>query len=360
MCFEDFATATIGTGLSAGCDHLFCRGCWCQHLMVVARGGPGGGGRGHLDACCPYPGCKLRVGLDVYKALDLDELAQGYQKALVRSFMEDNGAVVECPGCGLRLLLGPARPDAGPCRHCGRHFCSLCLAEAHLPITCAERRTWLRLMEDSKRGLLERWAQRARSLITMDDTLVARRCPNPDCGVMSQKVEGCLFLQCPRCRELWCWQCGEWGGGPSARPRPHHVFLCTKLPTDVTWLDGHINLQEDAKVEFFRALWDGRSKDLEQSSEKEDLPQDLRAAVKEAKEVLQFAAAWRFFETDDSKRRLFEFAENDLVRFLTELERPKKLSASQRAQQIQRDRDIAAALKTQAQALRSYRRAGNT
>ena len=32
-----------------------------------------------------------------------------------------------------------------------------------------------------------------------------KRCPN--CGVVTQKPEGCNHMQCPMCGRHWCWKC---------------------------------------------------------------------------------------------------------------------------------------------------------
>jgi hypothetical protein len=32
-------------------------------------------------------------------------------------------------------------------------------------------------------------------------------CPNYQCGVLTQKVDGCNYLKCPLCACEWCWLC---------------------------------------------------------------------------------------------------------------------------------------------------------
>ncbi|CAE8631240.1 unnamed protein product [Polarella glacialis] len=371
ICFDDFPDAALPLhGLSLGCEHWFCKDCWCQQLNVVARGGPGGGGSGLLDARCPWPGCGLRVGSSTFRLLGLEKLAVSFWKALLHSFLSEGSLVVECPGCRKRVLLGAAKPDAGPCRQCSRRFCSLCFGEAHGPLTCAEHRTWAAMLEDAKQGALQKLASRFRCFFALgEDGPAARRCPNPQCGAMTQRAEGCLFMHCPRCTEMWCFNCGDWGGGPCGKPRPHHVFFCMEVPSDITWLDGHSSLCEDANFEFHRSLWESRgaqSSEIKVESEDEDVlaaVADVEAAAKEAQQALRLGAAWRFFERSDDRRRLFEFAEGDMTRLLEQLATmPSKPSTTFRADSIasrlQRHRTLAAALRTQAQALRSYRRMG--
>lgn len=262
---------------------------------------------------------------------------------------------MECPGCHRRVLLGPLRPEAGPCRHCAHRFCSLCSLDPHGPLTCAEFRTWNNLLKDASSGMLQEWFSRFKDLFRLGNDAPARRCPNPHCNVMSQKVDGCLFLICPRCREFWCWNCGDWGGGPSRRPKPHHVFLCTKTPKDITWLDGHSTLKEDARFEFHKSLYESRRDAFEGECHcpMPKITDELAAARLEARRVLRDGAAWRFFEQEDSVRRLFEFAETDLEKLL---EDESALRQKTCVQPQDRDRNLAAAVRTQIQALQSYRR----
>ncbi|CAK0841231.1 unnamed protein product, partial [Prorocentrum cordatum] len=299
VCFDDVPTPAA---LSLQCGHPFCMDCWQQQLAVVVRGGPGGGTR-LLDARCPTPGCRVLLGQEIFDRLGTPQQADMYRRALLRSFLEEGGAVVDCPGCSRRVILGPARPDAGPCRRCSRRFCSLCFQGPHGPTTCAERRVWQKMLEGAGQGTLSRWVSRLTSLLSLHEDAVARRCPNPSCGVMSQKIEGCLFSG------------------------------------DITWLDGDSSLQEDAKFEFHRELWEARQKDLEgararplseglAASLEHEAECELGGAATEAREVLVHGAAWRFFEKDPAKLRLFEFAESDLEKLLAQVVQSRPVLAT--------------------------------
>jgi len=166
-------------------------------------------------------------------------------------------------------------------------------------------------------------------------------------------------------------------------------------------------LREDARFQFHKELWEARSRDLEASrlealpwgrapisdaengAAKTDSGQEagqgavnsgaiarsadaagevtgeatieLRHAVLEAQEVLQEGAAWRYFEHDETSLGLFEFAERDLERLLVQLARGPSRDLSfgmPAAGPVSADRwarTLAAALRTQTQALRSYR-----
>ena len=65
-----------------------------------------------------------------------------------------------------------------------------------------------------------------------------RVCPNPRCGVDTEKNAGCLYMSCTTCQCKWCWNCGEYGLGTTGRPAAHHVAVgtCTSVKNQV-WLD---------------------------------------------------------------------------------------------------------------------------
>merc|ERR1712187_1022152 len=126
---------------------------------------------------------------------------------------------------------------------------------------------------------------------------------------------------------------------------PHHVFVCTSLPADITWLDGHSVLTEDANFSVHLNLWSDRTKELEEVKQwssgtiselsvpttktkstsrtasghfvTKEVEDELRVAASEGWHVLCHCAAWRFFSRPDGQRRLFEFAEQDLAKLLS-------------------------------------------
>eukprot|EP00746_Dinoflagellata_sp_MGD_P054701 gnl/MRDRNA2_/MRDRNA2_23920_c0_seq1.p1 gnl/MRDRNA2_/MRDRNA2_23920_c0~~gnl/MRDRNA2_/MRDRNA2_23920_c0_seq1.p1 ORF type:complete len:557 (+),score=92.76 gnl/MRDRNA2_/MRDRNA2_23920_c0_seq1:43-1713(+) len=321
ICFDDFPVGNRGWSLN--CRHRFCEDCWRAHLSTLIESGTAGGGT-CLDALCPEPGCGLRVGKNFFHDLLSPALWEKYKRALLLSFLEEGEMAVNCPasGCGCRVILGAARPDAN-CRQCGLRFCAKCLKSPHAPASCLDHESWAKLQAGSKQNVLQRWATRFQNFITPAAD-VGRPCPNPDCRVMSQRIDGCNYLRCPKCREDWCWNCGDWGGGPSGRPKPHHVFHCADLPKDPSWLEGHSSLAEDARMTWYKELWDSRNSIFQESTHLQErvlstvdvgsqkVLADAAEAAVQARRVLRDGAVWRLFERNEGHLRLFEFAETEL------------------------------------------------
>merc|ERR1712157_114348 len=123
---------------------------------------------------------------------------------------------------------------------CGHSFCFSCALGAHAPAKCSSARIWKDKQEKMK------------ALAPSELFGDTKRCPNPKCGVASRKESGCHFLHCPQCKENWCWQCGDWGGGPSGRKEPHHVFDCNN-PVNQEWArsSAAIEFSDDERFWFY-------------------------------------------------------------------------------------------------------------
>ena len=129
-------------------------------------------------------------------------------------------------------------------RSCGHKFCFRCLQDAHAPALCKSVKAWQKQVDDKTKG------PDAKAMISNDMGDV-KPCPNPDCAIASTKISGCMFLSCTKCNESWCWQCGDWGGGKSGRPSPHHVYDCNR-PINKDWLNSGSDLfTNDGRFQFY-------------------------------------------------------------------------------------------------------------
>lgn len=157
-------------------------------------------------------------------------------------------------------------------------------------------------------------------------------CPNPKCNTPTTKISGCMYLHCSSCREYWCWQCGDWGGGPSKRPQPHHVYDCNN-PINRDWLTAGADMfTNDGRWAFYFERYNNHAGALkfaekqvaEAQTKMDDMKKrgessfdvqflkDSAELVADCRYVLQHSYVYAFFEKDDRRRTLFEFAQKDL------------------------------------------------
>ena len=137
---------------------------------------------------------------------------------------------------------------------------------------------------------------------------------------------------CASCHERWCWHCGAWGGGPSGRDPPHHLFFCNAPST------GYAALEDDGRYAFYRER--GAAHAASRAFAKRQLATSFRTATRivansadpdasflpaavalvvACRGTLEWSYAKAFFERDDGKRTLFECAQKQLETFTEEL-----------------------------------------
>lgn len=320
---EDSCAVCYGDGLALvaneRCGHGFCGDCWRGFLAVA----PG------LDAGCPSAGCgRLPSDAVVARVFGENSPEAARRAALWANSLVDDGADARwCPrGCG-RAVLFDASGDGARCAEArcdcddSNRFCGRCGLDAHAPATCADAVTWVRKREED-------------ATVAADAAVAAKvkRCPNPACGCAVEKNGGCNYMRCASCREFWCWHCGAWGGGPSRRDPPHHLFFCNDPATSFA------TLEDDGRYAFYseRSAAHGASRafattQLEKSHklakkiaagsadpDASFLPNAVALVVR-CRATLEWSYCFAYYERDDDKRRLFAFAQKQLETFTEEL-----------------------------------------
>lgn len=76
---------------------------------------------------------------------------------------------------------------------CGQRFCFSCVEAPHAPCTCA---------------MLRQWRQKCADESETANWLNANTKPCPKCGNPVEKNGGCNLVSC-RCRQCFCWLCGQ-------------------------------------------------------------------------------------------------------------------------------------------------------
>jgi len=196
VCFAEEAVACLP------CGHGLCTDDWPSFLKCNLESGTVSGAN-CLQLRCPGERCTLLVPPCIFKQfLVLDDFER-YMRLWLLSFVNDNKKIVWCPAPGCELCIGYSERKSTVRCSCGHSFCFSCKNDAHAPAKCSDAKTWIDKNEKMK-------GARPCSIEG------AKPCPNPDCKVLTHKESGCNYLHCTQCHVAWCWQCGDWGGGPSA------------------------------------------------------------------------------------------------------------------------------------------------
>ncbi|OJA09121.1 hypothetical protein AZE42_02562 [Rhizopogon vesiculosus] len=215
------------------CAHVFCRSCLSDFWgSCIAEGDIGRVG-------CPDPAC-VKAGHeagedDVVRVVQEEEVRRWKWLRTKRALERDPG-MIHCPVMFCQTpvpspKLSEEEDGSGwerlrTCPTCESSFCALCRRTWHGPISeCPIRVTdtfvqeYLALSEgDVRRAEIERRWGRAnvRRLVEKHEDERKNRewmekstmgCPG--CGVHVQKSVGCNHMTCAKCKQHFCYRCGE-------------------------------------------------------------------------------------------------------------------------------------------------------
>lgn len=197
ICTETYNGANM---YALGCGHKYCLDCWKSYLELKLVGSS--------DAAwtkCPNPRCKDIVHERAFKKLVSKQNYKIYEKALLRSMVEDNPNVKYCPAPGCTNAIRcerKNRKEAVACK-CGFRFCFRCAdydKGDHMPATCEQVEMWMQKASDESENV--KWL--------MANT---KKCPN--CRKPIEKNGGCMHMTCRKqsggCGFEFCWLCrGDW------------------------------------------------------------------------------------------------------------------------------------------------------
>ena len=254
------------------------------------------------------------------------ELYSAYERIFVNSFVDDNKNVTWCPNpkaCGAALLKKKDTISA-KCQSCSFVSCLKCSLESHEPASCDDAAQWFQTLrkkdEEEKSGDGD------------DSSRRVKPCPNPECKIPTEKINGCMHLICSRCHCSWCWMCGDYGAGYTGRPPPHHVYVCNK-PPDSKW-NTKVAFKNDGRFVFYHERYLNhqdaetfahKKRDEGEAKAKELLRQfsslsandvkfviDAYEVLIECRSALKWTYAYAFFLKTPASRGRFQFLQADL------------------------------------------------
>jgi ariadne-1 len=212
VCFDSMPR---GGGKDLGCGHWFCGGCWAGNLAARLDGGK----FECLDTTCMDPKCKYVVDPVVFATLCEPEDRARYRERLRQAFVTESAHFQWCPAARCERVVVVPRPRENGCCvgcDCGQQFCMRCSAsEWHSPASCEQHQIWT--ARDVGADTLDKKYIRENSKLC------------PKCSIPTEKASGCMYLCCSSCNTHWCWQCGQYTGGPGTNGGPvHHVYDCNQ------------------------------------------------------------------------------------------------------------------------------------
>ncbi|KAG1889377.1 hypothetical protein F4604DRAFT_839128 [Suillus subluteus] len=212
------------------CTHIFCRSCLSDFWGSSIREGDIG------RVGCPDPVC-VKAGHeaseeDIARVVDEEEVKRWKWLRAKRALERDPG-MVHCPValCQTPVPSPEEDEDSGwgrlrTCPRCEFVFCAFCRRTWHGPISdCPLQMTESFVMEyvglaegDVRRLEIERrWGRRnvERLVLKYEEDRLTRewisRCSMgcPGCGVQVEKSVGCNHMTCIKCKQHFCYLCGE-------------------------------------------------------------------------------------------------------------------------------------------------------
>lgn len=178
----------------SGCEYRFCTECLLQHIAVRLDEGS------TRELTCPNIQCGKKMHQTDVQAVTQNnkDLYDRFDAIRLKEYLADNPRAKHCqtPDCSFSFILEEdAERRIIECI-CNRKYCSHCLFNHKLKITCEQAKEERELTQDPER------AQTATQKWLAENT---KQCPQ--CKTPIQKNMGCNHMTCKKCTHEFCWTC---------------------------------------------------------------------------------------------------------------------------------------------------------
>ena len=186
ICYDDFSSEE---GFALGCQHMYCRPCWKNHLISKAEIP-----RTFYNVSCPHHGCE--EGLSAENIIVLEQsLLPKWKSSIGEKIIASDKSYSSCPGTDCMNVAHsmnscPKYPTEVSCSLCNKSYCFQCKKIPHQLVSCFDFDKWNREIV----GTAELWISKN-----------AKPCPS--CNAPIEKNQGCNHMLCTNCNKDFCWIC---------------------------------------------------------------------------------------------------------------------------------------------------------
>ncbi|KAF9036464.1 hypothetical protein BDZ89DRAFT_1100630 [Hymenopellis radicata] len=218
------------------CQHIFCRSCLQDFWQMCVTEGA------IVRVVCPDPACVKEARPasedEVARVLSTEEVDR-WRWLKDKYTLEKDPSIMHCP-------MNPSDAESGwerlrTCPSCSFSFCSFCKHTWHGPISPCLAATdeivkeYLALPKDSpeRENMYRRFGRKTvlKLVAAYEDEQLNRKflesstTPCPGCQVYVEKSMGCNHMTCSKCKQHFCYRCGEKLYG-----NPYEHFSTRNLP----------------------------------------------------------------------------------------------------------------------------------
>ncbi|KAK6173372.1 hypothetical protein SNE40_016838 [Patella caerulea] len=198
------------------CDHVFCKECMRDYFVIQISDG------NVQNLICPHDKCQSEAHPSQVKALVPDDIYKRYDDLLLKSSLDTMMDIMYCPRrlCQCPVLLDREN-NIGRCPSCQFVFCHLCKLVYHGLSPCRIKAAELNKLkeeyenaDDEGKKFLEKKYGRRIIHQAIEESITREWLDNytkpcPACGTSIQKIDGCNKMTCMKCRNYFCWLCGD-------------------------------------------------------------------------------------------------------------------------------------------------------
>ena len=167
------------------CGHSYCDGCWFDSLSIKIK-------ENKLPSikCLDY-NCKEKLDDEfIINILGKDkDLIKRYKRYKLELLIinDPNKKLCPYPDCDSYLELKNIKEKDVTCLN-NHKYCFICLKKPHGNLACDKKDIDKSMLEFAKNNFV-------------------KKCPN--CGIITEKNNGCNHITCSKCGYQWCWLCNQ-------------------------------------------------------------------------------------------------------------------------------------------------------